>query len=140
MNKIWSPVFIVLSFAVPVMMQYATAQTQTELSEQTCATSQEADKELDQVYQQVMKASESEKRFTAALKKAQQAWVSFRDLHLASLYPAENKQMEYGSIYPMCYCLEKTRLTRERIAQLRQWLEGMPEGDPCSGSRRVMQK
>ncbi len=140
MNKIWLPVFIVLGFAVPIMMQCASAQTQTELSEQTCATAQEADKELDQVYQQVMKAYESEKRFTAALKKAQQAWVSFRDLQLASLYPAENKQMEYGSIYPMCYCLEKTKLTRGRIAQLRQWLEGMPEGDPCSGSRKVMQK
>lgn len=71
MNKIRLPVFIVLGFVLPVIMQCATAQTQTELSEQTCTESQEADKELDLVYRQVMRAYEGEKRFTAALKKAQ---------------------------------------------------------------------
>jgi uncharacterized protein YecT (DUF1311 family) len=34
------------------------------------------------------------------LRTAQRAWLAFRDAHLQELYPAKDKQGEYGSMYP----------------------------------------
>lgn len=47
---------------------------------------------------------------------------------------AENKQPKYGSVYPMCAALFLKELTEERTEKLRVWLNGIEEGDVCSGS------
>ena len=39
-------------------------------------------------------------------------------------FPAENRQVEYGTIYPMCVSLF-LELTEERIEKLRVWLNGI---------------
>ena len=52
-------------------------------------------------------------------------------------FPAENKQLEYGSVYPMCYSLFLKEMTEERTKKLRVWLTGIKEGDICSGSVKM---
>jgi hypothetical protein len=46
-------------------------------------------------------------------------------------YPAEDKQIEYGSMYPMCHAEVVSTMTKERTAQLRRILDGE---DPCGVS------
>ncbi len=62
------------------------------------------------------------------------AWCRFRDAHIDALYPAENKALAYGSAYQRCRRMAIVALTRQRIEQLRQWMNGVAEGDVCAGS------
>ena len=87
-----------------------------------------ADTELDRVYQDLLAKSKGDTNATKKLRDAQRAWLAFRDAQLQALYPAEDKQREYGSIYPMCYAIVATAMTKERIAQLRKMLH---DKDPC---------
>lgn len=95
-----------------------------------------ADKELNQVYQQVLAKYASDKVFIAKLRAAQKAWIAFRDAELEARYPASDKQLQYGSVYPMCANNDREAMTRKRIEQLRAWLKGVQEGDVCAGSYR----
>ncbi len=121
-----------LLFAVPAL-----AQTQADLNAEGCAKYTMADEELNRTYYAVRDAYASDKVFLTKLKDAQKAWLTFRDAHIKELFPAENPQMEYGSMYSLCVCNELEWLTRERIHQLRKWIDGVKEGDACSGSVRV---
>lgn len=125
--------FITL-FAGVLLCVTANAQTQADLNDDACATYQAADKKLNAVYQQVLKQHQDDVNFTAKLRKAQRAWLAFRDTELEAIYPAANKQVEYGSVYSMCNCLEQTALINQRIEQLSGWLDA-EEGDVCRGSR-----
>jgi len=112
------------------------AQTQVEITVDACQKYEQADLELNQVYQVVIEAYKGDDQFEEALRKAQRAWLVFRDAHIVSLFPAEEKQTNYGSVYPMCRCSVLASLTEERTKQLRQWLS-QREGDVCRGSRGI---
>lgn len=87
-----------------------------------------ADAELNHVYQDLLTKTKGDANGTRKLRDAQRAWVAFRDAQLEALYPAEDKQLEYGSIYPMCYASVAAAMTKERTAQLRRMLL---DKDPC---------
>lgn len=95
-----------------------------------------ADAELNRVYQQVVKKYADEPAFINKFKQAQRAWLKFRDAHLESRYPAEDKR-DYGSIYSLCSSNLLAELTQARTEQLKLWLEGIEEGDGCAGSVRT---
>ncbi|HET7109004.1 MAG TPA: lysozyme inhibitor LprI family protein [Candidatus Acidoferrum sp.] len=63
----------------------------------------------------------------------QKAWETYRDAQLDALYPVKDRS-SFGSVYPMCYAMLKTKLTLGRIRDLRE-LTGAGEGDVCSGYR-----
>ncbi|MBK5967507.1 MULTISPECIES: lysozyme inhibitor LprI family protein [Thiorhodovibrio] len=111
------------------------AQTQADLNQTACGEFEQVDQTLNRVYQQIRRRYQGDSQFLDKLKRSQRAWITFRDAELEALYPDDNKQMHYGSIYPMCVCGEQARLTQDRIEQLRRWLE-VEEGDGCAGSRR----
>jgi uncharacterized protein YecT (DUF1311 family) len=92
-----------------------------------------ADKELNQVYQQVLSKYAKDTVFVAKLKVAQKAWLAFRDAELAARFP-DNDKSNYGSVYPMCADNELEAMTRKRTEELRAWLKGTQEGDVCAGS------
>ncbi len=102
-----------------------------------CERLETADAELNRVYQEIRRAYAREDRFLEALKKAQRAWITFRDDHLAARFPAENPAMAYGTIFHTCACLELAKLTEERTRHLQRWLDGVAEGDGCAGSIRI---
>jgi uncharacterized protein YecT (DUF1311 family) len=110
------------------------AQSQAAMDECASQSLAAADKELNQVYQQVLAKFASDKVFTAKLRTAQKAWIAFRDAELEARYPASNKSLQYGSVYPMCANNELEAMTRQRIEELRAWLKVAQEGDVCSGS------
>lgn len=115
----------------------ANAQTQLEINEQACQEYAKKDKELNNVYEQILKSYKADTLFISKLKIAQRAWIAFRDAHLEALYPATDKRVEYGSIYPTCRCNELATITAQRTKELKRWLNGVEEGDTCSGSIKV---
>lgn len=125
-------IVLLLAFAVP-----AFAQTQADLTAEGCSKYKMADEELNRTYYAVRDAYAADKAFLARLKDAQKAWLAFRDAHIQELFPAENPQIEYGSMYSQCVCNELEWVTRERNHQLRRWIEGVKEGETCAGSVRV---
>ena len=116
----------------------ASAQTQGQMTATACEGYQKADDELSAMYGAVMAAYAEDTVFTARLREAQRAWLTFRDAHMASRYPhADSHPTAYGSVYPMCRCDELEALTEERTGQLRRWLD-YEEGDVCAGSARPL--
>lgn len=119
--------------------QAAPPTTQLDINQQADASFQQADAALNRVYQQIRRQYRDQPRFLEKLKAAQLAWIRFRDAELQALYPPTadgDPSISYGSMYPTCYASAMERLTRERTAQLRTWLDAVPEGDVCTGSRR----
>lgn len=125
---------IVLSLLAALGSTQAMAQTQTGMNADACATERKADAQLNDVYRKVLAEHKGDAAFLAKIRDAQRAWLVFRDAELDAIYPAADKQAEYGSAFPMCHCLERTALVEQRIRQLSAWLKPA-EGDVCRGSR-----
>jgi uncharacterized protein YecT (DUF1311 family) len=107
------------------------AQTQLDLN--TCAADKlrSEDAKLDRVYQELLAKAKNDPVATAKIRSAQQAWVAFRDAQLEALFPADDKQDQYGSAYPMCAASARAQLTAERARMLESMLHPV-EGEMCS--------
>ena len=95
------------------------------------------DDELNSVYADVLACSIGNPSFTGNLKVAQRAWIRFRDAELDSRFPVgpgENDRVLYGSMYPMLFLGEKARLTKDRTAQLRTYIEDEERNLYCDPS------
>lgn len=108
-----------------------TAQTQADLTQCAGDELKSADDELNRTYQELLKRAAGNRIAVQKIKVAQRAWVAFRDAQIAALYPAEDKQREYGTVFPMCEDLALTDLTRERTRMLKAMLN-IVEGDVCA--------
>ena len=132
---LWLVIFMV-SAGVSVLY----GQTQGDLDEQACGQFHKADVALNETYSRILKEYAKDQQFIAKLKTAQKAWLVFRDAELEALYPGDNKQAEYGTVYPMCRCSELQFLTEEHTKQLNRWIDGTREGDVCAGSIKVAKR
>lgn len=112
----------------------ASAQTQADLQDQACAEFKKADDALNKVYKKILADYKDDKAFLEKLKKAQRSWLAYRDLHLESLYPEEDKSSYYGSVFGMCACTSKKEITEQRTKVLKKWIDGVLEGEVCGGS------
>lgn len=101
---------------------------QSEMNRCADLDARQADADLDRVYGELQSKLNKDEDATRKLREAQRAWLAFKDAHLQELYPAKDKQTEYGSMFPMCYSQVATAMTKERTAQLRRMLE---DRDPC---------
>jgi len=110
------------------------SQTQSEMNKESSNEYKKVDIELNNVYQKILFEYKSDSTFIDRLKKAQRIWITYRDAELEMKFPADNKQAEYGSVYPMCVSLYLKELTENRIENLKVWLSGIEEGDVCVGS------
>lgn len=122
--------------AVAVPLTPTNAQTQIDMQDKACDDFKKADAELNKAYKKILYEYKHDKVFIEKLKKAQKAWLTYRDAHIESIYPVEDKASEYGSVYGMCYCTAKKELTEQRTKMLKQWVDGVVEGDVCSGSQK----
>ena len=113
------------------------AQTQSEMNSDEYQKYIKADKELNQVYGQILKDYKNDPVFISKLKIAQNLWIKFRDAEMNALFPENDKQLNYGSVFPMCWNIHLTSLTKERIKTLKIWVIGIEEGDVCSGSVKI---
>ena len=120
-----------------ITCNFCFGQTQSEMNQDANNDYNKVDKELNAVYNKILKDYKDDKKFLAKLKIAQKAWIAFRDAEMNALFPEENKQFEYGSVFPMCWSMTLTELTKERTKKLKIWANGIEEGDACSGSIKI---
>ncbi|ARN84858.1 lysozyme inhibitor LprI family protein [Candidatus Nucleicultrix amoebiphila] len=124
---------LLLFFCLSCLSPHAWAQeTQLDLTIAHCEAAKKADRDLNAVYHRILALYAKNKPFLIHLKKAQRAWVQFRDAHLLSIYIPEAGG--WGSSEGMCRCIELQKLTEHRTKQLKEWLTS-EEGDMCGGSK-----
>jgi uncharacterized protein YecT (DUF1311 family) len=112
------------------------SQTQAQMNSDANATFQKADKELNVVYQKILKEYKDDPVFIKSMITAQKLWVQLRDADVKMMYP-DREAGYYGSMLPLCVSEYKAKLTKERTAKLKRWLTGVEEGDVCSGSVKI---
>lgn len=110
----------------------ANAQTQADMNQCSYLDFEKADKELNAVYKQAMKSAEAADVQAAdmgdyyvgavkALKKAQRAWIDYRDGNCDGMgYEAVG-----GSMQPMLISGCQARMTEARSKELRELIEAM---------------
>jgi uncharacterized protein YecT (DUF1311 family) len=105
------------------------AGTQLELNACAADDFAKADKELNEAYAELLKDKGKDKVFVRKVRAAQKAWLTFRDAELEALFACEDQDPRvcWGSMYPMSYMSEKTRLTQERTQALRAILHERQE-------------
>lgn len=91
-----------------------------------------ADKELNLVYNDILKEYKADTAFIKSFKNTQRIWIQFRDAEMKSRYPDREKG-HYGNIQPICWSMNLTELTEERAKKLKIRLTGIEEGDICAG-------
>ena len=126
---------VALSFAGVQASSSENSQTQLQMNEASCAEYKQADREMNRVYLKIVSDYRRDPVFIKALKKAQLAWLRYRDAHVESIFPGAASQ--YGSVSTMCRCGSLAEITKERTQTLNRWLEGIDEGDVCAGSVKV---
>ena len=92
-----------------------------------------ANKELNDVYNKILKQFKSDTTFIKNLKKSQNLWTQFRDAEMNVKFP-DRPRGSYGSVLPMCWAMYKEKITKDRTKTLMDWVNGFVEGDACAGS------
>jgi uncharacterized protein YecT (DUF1311 family) len=99
------------------------AKAQGEMN--VCASEESAriDAQLNDVYRKLLSQAASQQEGVAKIKAAERAWIAYRDSYIDAMYPARDKQAEYGSIYPMEVDLLRAKLTQQQVAALKELLQ-----------------
>ena len=120
---------------LPILFSTSKAfgQNQANLNQITGSGYQKADAELNSIYKQIVKQYASDTSFISHLKASQRLWIKFRDAELLMKYPPRETDY-YGSAQSSCEANYLEQLTRDRIKTLKVWIDGIEEGDLCSGS------
>lgn len=114
------------------------ANTQLEMTRCAAQDMDAAEARMGLLYAIVLDKFRQDPETLRKIRSAQEAWLAFRQAHVAAIFPkagTPEARSEYGSSFGMCLGLESAKLTGARIAQLREWAEGIEEGDVCAGSR-----
>lgn len=131
-------VLLTLLFAVG-----ANAQSQLQRNYEACGKAEKATTEMNRMLERIYSEYKEDSLFIEKMKAAQTGWKNFYEAELQAEYPLikdANPRIEYGSVYPMCLCVSEEILTRERIKQLKVWIDGTEEGDVCGGSVKIVER
>jgi len=79
--------------------------------------------QLNDVYRKLLLQTASQREAGEKIKAAERAWVAYRDAFIDAMYPAKDKQAEYGSIYPMEADLLRAKLTDRQVTALKELLQ-----------------
>jgi uncharacterized protein YecT (DUF1311 family) len=136
--KIFIKIIIFASIVLlPFIIIDVRSQTQFEMNKNACDKYTAYYKKLTKILKQITDENKKDAIFLKKLKSSQIAWEKFRDSQIDLIFPKQKKQIEYGSVYPMCNCIQLSNLTIERIEQLKVWISGTEEGDVCAGSVKI---
>jgi len=104
----------------------------TQMAMNTCASEEAArvDARLNDVYHKLLAQAAKQPDAVDKIKGAERAWIAYRDAYAEAMYPAKDKQAEYGSIYLMNVNLLRAKLTERQITEVKELLE------QYSGERR----
>lgn len=89
--------------------------------------------QLDAVIALINVEYKTDKQFLEKLDISQRAWQKATLSDLDLVYPEPDKS-EYGSVYPICQQKYLDSEINKRILFLEQWIDGVQEGELCTGS------
>jgi uncharacterized protein YecT (DUF1311 family) len=97
----------------------------SQMAMNTCASEEAArvDGRLNDVYHKLLVAAAKQPEALEKIKGAERAWIAYRDAYAEAMYPAKDKQAEYGSIYLMNVNLVRAKLTERQITEVKELLE-----------------
>lgn len=118
-------------FSIPVFAQdsaqYRACQekAKTQMEMNACASQEagRADALLNDVYRKLLSKVAGQQEAIAKIKAAEKAWIAYRDAYMEAMYPAKDKQAEYGSSYPMEANLLLAKLTQRQVMALKELTE-----------------
>lgn len=99
------------------------ANTQADMNACAGAEAKRVDAKLNSTYRALLAKVESQPEAVAKIKAAERAWIAYRDAYIEATYPAENKAIEYGSIYPLDVALLRAKLTQRQVTALEDMLQ-----------------
>ncbi|HXP80174.1 MAG TPA: lysozyme inhibitor LprI family protein [Verrucomicrobiae bacterium] len=99
------------------------AKTQTEMNACANEEASRVEAQLNDVYRKLLLQTASQREAGEKIKAAERAWVAYRDAFIDAMYPAKDKQAEYGSIYPMEADLLRAKLTDRQVTALKELLQ-----------------
>jgi uncharacterized protein YecT (DUF1311 family) len=123
---------VILS-ATPCLAQTSTqfqacsksAKTQLDLDECASAEITLRNKQMVSVYSAILSRVAGQPAALTKVKAMQGAWLGYVSTYLAALYPAANKQYEYGSIYMMNVALAQAALVQAHTRDLQELLANL---------------
>jgi uncharacterized protein YecT (DUF1311 family) len=105
------------------------AKTQAELNSCANAELTRATAKLGEVYRNLLSEAEAEAPGAATkVKAAESAWIAYRNAYVEAMFPAKDKQAEYGSKFPMDEALLRGTLTLEHAEALQRVLDAYRTG------------
>ena len=116
MKNIFTTLFILVAFSAATF-----SQTQAEMTMQFSEEYNKADKELNQIYGQLVKKIDPQEK--QALVATEKAWIAYRDLQ------CKFECMSYGrgSMYSMQYSACMTSMTKKRTSELKEVIKEREE-------------
>lgn len=95
------------------------ARTQSAMNVCASEEAQRVEAELERVYQELLAKAGADQRALSKIRLAQDAWKAYRNAYIDAMYPAEDKQTEYGSAYPLEIELLRARMARQQVQALK---------------------
>jgi len=98
------------------------AMTQSAMN--ICASEEfrRADAALNAIYAKVLTAAASEPGAVAKIKTSERTWIRYRAEYMEAMFPAKDKQLNYGSVFPMNHSLVMASLTWRQVDALKTLL------------------
>jgi uncharacterized protein YecT (DUF1311 family) len=106
---------------VSPQFQACNRNAKTQLAMDICAGNEAAlrMKQMDYIYNELMSRAARQPGAVAKIRASQKAWTAYADAYIEALYPAKDKQLSYGSVYPMEVALARSGLVQQHIADLK---------------------
>ncbi len=101
---------------------WKTARTQLQINECANLEASAADAALEKNYKALLVASVHQPGARAKVELQERAWEMYRNAYIDAMFPAKDKQVEYGSVYPMQASLTRAWLTRQHVEALQRIL------------------
>ena len=124
-------VLFFIFFALTINM--VSAQTQVEMNKESLSSLDQAEKDLNDLYQQILEEYKSDTVFIEKIKASQNLWLQFVEAEVEMKFPTREPGY-YGSMHGMCVSGYRETLIEARTAELREWMLPIPEGEGCGGS------
>jgi len=103
------------------------ATSQNEMDHCASEEAARAKQAVNKAYVNALSKMSGDPNATAKLKAFESAWIIYRDRYMNAMYPANDKQAAYGSIYPMEADLLWARLSSEQAKVLTDILKEYEE-------------
>jgi uncharacterized protein YecT (DUF1311 family) len=78
--------------------------------------------ELNKIYELLLLKVRANPITASKIQIAQKAWETYRDSYIDAMYPAKDKQSEYGTLFPVEVDLLSAELNRQQIRALQRIL------------------